>query len=97
LDVAYEDLIDQPEQLARKMIRHCNLDWEPACMDFTRNRRPVYTASHFQVRQPLYSTSIEKWRKYKPYLNADRSILQENKNHAYCRIKGFDDLLEMYR
>jgi tetratricopeptide (TPR) repeat protein len=68
LDIQYEDLVADIEGQARRMIRHCGLEWDPRCLDFHRTERPVRTASAVQVRQPVYKTSVNRWRKYEPFL-----------------------------
>jgi hypothetical protein len=64
LEVRYEDVIDDLETWARRIVDHCGLDWDPACISFHEARRPVRTASASQVRQPIYRTSEGRWRKY---------------------------------
>lgn len=68
LEIRYEDLIDDPETSARRMLDHVGLDWEPQVLDFTRVDRPVNTASAWQVRQPLYAESKGRWRRYRRHL-----------------------------
>jgi hypothetical protein len=68
LDVRYEDVIQDIEGQARRIIDHCGLEWNDRCIDFHRTDRPVKTASAVQVRQPLYRSSIEKWRRYEDML-----------------------------
>lgn len=46
------------------MIAFLGLDWEPACLDFHRTERTVTTVSHWQVRQPLYHSSVGRWKNY---------------------------------
>lgn len=74
LEVTYEDLVTDTERNARRMIEYCGLEWEPGCLRFFENRRPVFTASHGQVRKPIYRDSIERWRRYgealRPLFNA---------------------------
>ena len=62
LDVQYEDLVGDFEPHARKILAHCGLDWHPACLSFHTTSRPVRTASVVQVRQPLYRSSVGRWR-----------------------------------
>ncbi|HTQ15127.1 MAG TPA: sulfotransferase [Rhizomicrobium sp.] len=62
LDVAYEDLVRDPEDQARRMVMHCGLEWSDACLEFVTARRPVWTASASQVRRPVYTTSVGRWR-----------------------------------
>jgi hypothetical protein len=68
LDVAYEDVVADPEQQARRLVAHCGLDWEPECLEFHKSKAASTTASAVQVRQPLYATSIQKWRNYENQL-----------------------------
>ena len=68
LDVAYEELIADTEQQARRLIDHCGLDWEPTCLEFHKSTAASTTASAVQVRQPIYASSIEKWRHYERHL-----------------------------
>jgi tetratricopeptide (TPR) repeat protein len=64
LDVSYEDVIDDLEGQARRLIDYCGLPWDPGCIDFHRNNRSVRTASAVQVRQPLFRGSVQRWRNY---------------------------------
>jgi tetratricopeptide (TPR) repeat protein len=64
LDVRYEDVVDNLEAQARKMIAHCGLGWEDACLAFHQAKRPVTTASSVQVRQPIYRHALGRWRRY---------------------------------
>src|SRR5205085_2822838 len=52
LEVNYEDTVADVEQVARRLVAFCGLDWQPACLDFHHGNRPVRTASVTQVRQP---------------------------------------------
>lgn len=62
LEVRYEDLVNDLEGQARRILGFCELPWNDACMEFHKINRPVFTASHAQVRQPLYTSSIKRWR-----------------------------------
>jgi Tfp pilus assembly protein PilF len=64
LEVSYEDLVANLENEARRLIAGCGLEWEPACLTFHKTRRAVHTASFSQVRQPIYSRSVGRWRHY---------------------------------
>ncbi len=68
LDVAYEDLVADLEGQARRMIEFLDLEWDPACLAFHANRRAVRTPSLVQVRQPVHSRSVGRWRNYEPVL-----------------------------
>ena len=62
LDVQYEALVEDFEVQARRVLAHCGLEWDEASRDFHKTQRPVHTASAVQVRQPLYRSSIGRWR-----------------------------------
>jgi len=64
MEVAYEDIVYDQENQTRKLLNFCSLDWDEACMRFHENVAPVSTASAVQVRKPLYSGSIGRWKKY---------------------------------
>ena len=64
LDVSYEDVVDDLEGQARRMIDYCGLPWDDRCISFHRTSRPVKTASAVQVRKPLFRSSLQRWRKY---------------------------------
>jgi len=70
LEIDYETLVVEPEATARRMIAHCGLDWDPACLAPELNRRPVHTASMHQAREPVHAGSVGKWRRYAPWLGA---------------------------
>ena len=67
-DVAYEDVVADTEDQARRLIKHCGLEWEPGCLDFHTSKQASTTASAVQVRQPIYLTSVQKWRNYEEQL-----------------------------
>lgn len=67
-DVDYEDTVADLEGVARRLVAACGLDWEPACLEFHRVRRPVRTASVTQVRRPIYSSSVGRWKNYESAL-----------------------------
>jgi len=58
----YEDLVQEQEGTTRALVDACGLDWDPACMEFHKTRRPVATISASQVRQPMYSGSVGAWK-----------------------------------
>ncbi len=75
LEVEYERLVADPETITRQMIAFCGLDWDDACLRPERNRRTVTTASLWQARQPVYNTSIARWRRYRPWLGKLADLL----------------------
>ena len=68
LDVSYEDMVADLEGSARRILAHCGLPWDPHCLDFHLTERVVRTASATQVRRPIYTSSIGRWRAYEPFL-----------------------------
>jgi tetratricopeptide (TPR) repeat protein len=68
LEVTYEDLIVDLEGQSRRLINFLGLAWHPACLAFHQTERPVMTASFWQVRQPLYRTSVARWKNYRKQL-----------------------------
>lgn len=75
LDVRYEDLIADPRLWVSKILDFCGLEWEDACLAFHASKRQVVTASYDQVRQPLYTKSIARWKNYEKYLETANRIL----------------------
>jgi tetratricopeptide (TPR) repeat protein len=68
LDIHYENVVNDPEGQARRIVAHCGLEWDERCLSFHQTERPVRTASAAQVRQPIYRCSIGRWRSYEPFL-----------------------------
>ncbi|MBV8934801.1 MAG: tetratricopeptide repeat protein [Alphaproteobacteria bacterium] len=68
LVIDYEKLVANPEHETHRLTDFLDLAWEPACLDFHRTERPVLTASAWQVRQPLYTCSVGRWRRYADHL-----------------------------
>lgn len=68
LDVRYEDTVADLEGQARRLLDYLGLPWDPACLDFYRHKRAITTASHTQVRKPLYSTSVARWKRFEQHL-----------------------------
>jgi tetratricopeptide (TPR) repeat protein len=75
LEVDYETLTDNFDDEVRRIVSHCGLPWNEACLNFHRANRPVRTASFAQVRRPLYRDSIGRWRRYEHQLEALRTLL----------------------
>ncbi len=63
-EVVYEEVVEDLEGAARRLVAACGLDWEPACLEFHRTRRPVRTVSAAQVRTPIYRQSVGRWKHY---------------------------------
>ena len=68
LEVRYEELVSDPETHIRQIIAFCGLPWEDRCLRFHEAKRDVNTLSYDQVRRPIYTTSIGRWRNYAAFL-----------------------------
>jgi tetratricopeptide (TPR) repeat protein len=68
LDVPYEELVADQETWSRRMLEFIGLEWDPRCLDFHMNKRPVATASAWQVRQKVYQSSVARWRHYEKFI-----------------------------
>jgi tetratricopeptide (TPR) repeat protein len=68
LEVDYAETVADLEGVARRLVAFCGLEWEPACLAFHEGKQPVRTASVAQVRQPIYTRSVARWKHYEPAL-----------------------------
>lgn len=75
LRVQHEDVLDDLEGQVRRLLDHCGLGFEPACLDFHKTERAVRTASSEQVRQPINKTGLEQWRKFEAHLDPLKKAL----------------------
>jgi hypothetical protein len=78
ITVDYEQLVLNPEPMIRKVIEYCGLQWEDACLRPEEGDRRVLTFSMWQVRQPVYTSSVERWRKYEPWLGIFRELIDDS-------------------
>jgi tetratricopeptide (TPR) repeat protein len=67
-ELRYEDLIARRDELTRELIAFTELPWNDACLHHESNQRAVRTPSLWQVRQPIYKTSVERWRRFEPWI-----------------------------
>jgi tetratricopeptide (TPR) repeat protein len=67
LDVTYEELVHDQEGVSRRMVDFCGLAWDPNCLDFHTTERTVTTASAAQVREPMHTQSVARWRNYQSH------------------------------
>ncbi|MBS0579334.1 MAG: sulfotransferase [Proteobacteria bacterium] len=86
LHVQYEEVVREPERNIRRLLEHCRLPFEEACLSFHRTRRSVRTASAEQVRQPLYRSGIGYWRHFERELEPLRNALGD----ALERFPSYD-------
>jgi len=76
LEVQYEELVHNTEEITRRMIDYCNLDWDESCLRFYDNDQVVRTASYDQVNKPIYTGSIDRWKHYESHLKPLRDALE---------------------
>jgi tetratricopeptide (TPR) repeat protein len=74
-EVTYEAVVSDREAETRRLIDFCGLDWDEACLAPQQNDRSMKTASLWQARQPVYTTSVDRWRRYEPWLGELRELL----------------------
>ena len=74
LEVDYEEVTAAPETVSRRLTAFCGLDWDPVCLRPESNPDSVQTASGWQARQPIYRSSVERWRHYEPWLGELREL-----------------------
>jgi len=77
LELSYEALIDDQEGQTRRLLAHCGLPWDAACMDFHRHGGAVATPSAQQVRRPLNRASVGRWQAYADHLAPAAQVLRE--------------------
>ncbi|MES0879846.1 tetratricopeptide repeat-containing sulfotransferase family protein [Roseibium sp. SCP14] len=71
----YQSLVEDPTGQSRALLEACDLPWDDACLAFHTAKRRVKTASITQVRQPVYKSSVEKWRRYEKHLKPLASVI----------------------
>jgi len=69
LEVRYEDVVADTEGKAHEIIEFLGLDWDPNCLQFQQNENRARTLSAWQVRQPIYTTSVKRWKRYEKFLD----------------------------
>ena len=76
-ELCYEDLVRDPNAVGQAMVEFCGLKWNKRCLDFHKSGSTVATASFQQVRQPIYSSSLGRWRHYAEYLGPLRQAFAD--------------------
>jgi tetratricopeptide (TPR) repeat protein len=77
IEIDYEELTRAPEPAIRRIIAACGLPWNDACLRPEANTRAVKTPSKWQTRQPIYRTSVARWRRYEPWLGPLRALVED--------------------
>jgi tetratricopeptide (TPR) repeat protein len=75
LEVNYEQVVEDLEGQARRLLDFLELPWDPRCLDFHQSRRFIGTASNQQVRKPVYKSSVQRWRHYEKHLLSLRQVI----------------------
>jgi hypothetical protein len=78
-ELKYEDMVADQEGVSRRLIEFCGLEWDDGCLEFHASSRAVKTASQWQVRQPIYKSSTERWRRYESHLEPLQKGLEEGR------------------
>ncbi len=78
LNVQYEELVMDQERVSKQLIDYLGLEWDEKCLDFHNNERDVRTSSNIQVRQPMFTKSINRWKHYERQLQPLIEVLQRN-------------------
>jgi len=68
-DLKYESLVSNTKAEIQNLLKNCDLTWNNDCVNFHNNKRSIKTASDTQVRNKIYSSSIDSWKNYEKYLN----------------------------
>jgi tetratricopeptide (TPR) repeat protein len=77
MEVHYEDVVADTEGKAREVIDFLGLEWDPACLDFQKNENRARTISTWQVRQPIYKSSVKRWARYENHLDPLKAELAQ--------------------
>jgi hypothetical protein len=70
IEIDYEQLVADQEAETRRLISFCGLPWHDACLRHEQNPHIIHTPSWWQARQPVYRTSVDRWRRYEPWLGS---------------------------
>ncbi|MHB8256706.1 MAG: sulfotransferase family protein [Acidiferrobacterales bacterium] len=76
MDIQYEELVENQEDLSRRMIEFCELKWDDRCLRFHESVRFVTTPSYDQVRRPIYRKSVARWKNYEQFIEPLLSALR---------------------
>ena len=75
-EIDYETLVSDQQTQTEKLLEYCDLEWQDSCLTFNKTRRVVKTASMNQVNKPVYTTSVNRWKKYETYIGDLLSTLE---------------------
>jgi hypothetical protein len=75
-NLSYEALVNNSETTVKSLLEYCQLEWSPSILDLHLNTSPTATASATQVRQPIYTSSVAKWKNYSSHLQRVKTQLE---------------------
>ena len=75
IEIEYEGLVADKERVTRELITFCDLDWDDRCLQHEKTKGQIRTASRRQARQPVYTSSVHRWKNYEPWLGAFAQLL----------------------
>ncbi len=75
-EIQYEDMVEDQEGQSRRLVEFCGLEWDERCLYYHSSQRMVKTASNWQVRQPIYKSSKERWRNYQGFIGPLMALLE---------------------
>jgi hypothetical protein len=78
LTISYEDLVKDFPATVDSLLQYCGLPFEQACLDFHLNKRAVATPSAEQVRQPIYTESLDHWKNYEEFLKPLKDVVRNH-------------------
>jgi tetratricopeptide (TPR) repeat protein len=87
LDCRYEDMVENTEAQARRVLEYIGLPWDERCLDFHNNKRRVKTASQAQVQKPIYKTSVARWKHYEKYLGPLEELISQRNSYCHAEKK----------
>ena len=74
-EAKYENVIENPDNEIKKIIKFCNLSWEEECLEFYKNKTPIKTMSTAQARQPIYKSSVNSFERFSSFLSDLNKII----------------------
>ncbi len=75
--LSYQSLINNQKETTKRLLQFLGLEWQDTCLNFHENNRVIHTISNTQVRQPLFSNSLNAWHKYKKQLSPYADKIQK--------------------
>lgn len=75
MEVGYEELVANPEPIVRQIIQFLGLEWDDACLHHEQNEHAISTPSVWQARQPVFKSSVERWRRFEPWVGPLAELL----------------------